>query len=80
MNDDRYHETQKPVDLCEYLIKTYSKENDTILDNTFGGGTTAIACINTKRNFIGIELDENYYNIAKKRVKDHNEKLFFSEL
>lgn len=64
------HPTQKPVALIEYLIKTYSNEDDLILDNTMGSGTTAVACINTNRKFIGIELDENYYNIACKRVEE----------
>ena len=59
------HPTQKPVALLEYLIKTYSNENETILDNTMGSGSTGIACVNTKRNFIGIELNDDYYNIAK---------------
>lgn len=64
------HPTQKPVDLIEYIINTYSKEGDTILDNTFGSGTTAVACINTNRKFIGMELNEDYYNIAVKRVEE----------
>ncbi len=75
----RLHPTIKPVPLFEYLIKTYSNENETILDNTMGSGTTAISCINTKRNFIGIELDESYYKVAKERVRNkYNEtpKLF----
>ena len=65
------HPTQKPIALMEYLIKTYTKENETVLDFTIGSGTTAIACINTKRNFIGIELDKGYFDIATKRIKDH---------
>lgn len=64
------HPTQKPVKLFEYLIRTYTNENELVLDNCIGSGTTAIACINSKRNYIGIELDENYYNIANKRVAD----------
>lgn len=67
------HPTQKPVGILEYLIKTYSNENDLILDNTMGVGSTAIACINTNRNFIGIELDKTYYEIAKKRVEEKKE-------
>jgi site-specific DNA-methyltransferase (adenine-specific) len=63
------HPTQKPVALFEYLIKTYTNESDIVLDNCIGSGTTAIACINTNRNFIGFELDENYYNIANERIK-----------
>lgn len=62
------HPTQKPVDLCEYFIKTYSNEGDTVLDNCMGSGTTGVACKNTKRNFIGIEKDENYFNFAKNRI------------
>ena len=64
------HPTQKPVTLLEYLIKTYTNEGDLVLDNCIGSGSTCVACINTNRNFIGIELDENYFNIAKKRI-DH---------
>lgn len=67
------HPTQKPVALFEYLIKTYSNEGDTILDNCMGSGTTAIACLNTNRNFIGFELDEEYYNLANERVEKHKE-------
>ena len=62
------HPTQKPVSLFEYLIKTYSNENDLILDCCAGSGTTAIACINTKRNYICIEKDEKYFNIMKNRI------------
>ena len=61
----RLHPTQKPVALFEYLIKTYTNEGDVVLDNCIGSGTTAIACINTNRNFIGIELDEKYCEIAR---------------
>ena len=62
------HPTQKPVALFEYLIKTYTNEGETVLDNCMGSGTTAVACINTNRNFIGIELDEGYFKIAKERI------------
>ena len=71
-----YHPTQKPVSLIEYLIKTYTKENETVLDFTMGSGSTGVACVNTKRNFIGIEQDENYFNIAKKRIEEAGYKLF----
>lgn len=64
----RLHPTQKPVALCEYLIKTYTNEGDTVLDNCIGGGTTAFACLKVNRHFIGIELDEKYCNIAKERI------------
>tara|TARA_R110002126_G_scaffold59268_2_gene155570 strand:+ start:1332 stop:2078 length:747 start_codon:yes stop_codon:yes gene_type:complete len=67
------HPTQKPIELFEYLIKTYTNENELVLDNTVGSGTTAIACMNTNRKFIGIEKDENYFNIANKRIKEHNQ-------
>ena len=67
-DNDGYHPTQKPVALLEDLIQTYSNEGDTILDFTMGSGTTGVACVNTNRNFIGIELDENYFKIAKERI------------
>ena len=63
------HPTQKPVALFEYLVKTYTNEGDLVLDNCMGSGTTAVACMNTNRNFIGIELEEKYYNIAKQRIE-----------
>jgi site-specific DNA-methyltransferase (adenine-specific) len=68
---NRLHPTQKPVDLLEYLIKTYTLEGETVLDNCMGSGSTGIACINTKRNFIGIEKDDKYFEIAKKRIEEH---------
>jgi len=64
------HPTQKPVDLLEYLIKTYTNENDTVLDFTMGSGSTGVACVNTNRKFIGIELDKNYFQIAIKRINE----------
>ena len=66
---DRLHPTQKPVDLLRYLILTYSKEGDTILDNTIGSGTTAVAALREKRHFIGFELNRDYYDIALRRIK-----------
>ena len=63
-----FHKTQKPVALLEYLIKTYTNESETVLDFTMGSGSTGVACVNTNRNFIGIELDENYFNIAESRI------------
>ena len=70
-----FHPTQKPVALMEYLIKTYTNEGDTVLDFTMGSGTTGVACVNTNRKFIGIELDENYFKIAQDRIhKAINEK------
>ena len=65
------HPTQKPVALCEWLIKAYTNENDLVLDNCIGSGTTAIACINTNRNFIGFELNKEYYELAKNRINKH---------
>ena len=70
-NNGNVHPTQKPVELCEYLIKTYTNENELVLDNCIGSGTTAIACINTNRNYIGFELDKEYYEIAKNRINKH---------
>ncbi len=66
----RYHPTQKPIQLIEYLVKTYTNESDTVLDFAMGSGTTGSACKNLQRNFIGIELDESYFKIAKHRVSD----------
>jgi site-specific DNA-methyltransferase (adenine-specific) len=66
------HPTQKPVALMEYLIKTYTNEGETVLDFTAGSFTTGVACVNLNRNFIGIELDETYFNIAKDRIHESN--------
>lgn len=63
------HPTQKPVDLLEYLIKTYTNEGELVLDFTMGSGSTGVACMNTNRKFIGIELDKNYFDIAKNRIE-----------
>ena len=63
------HPTQKPVGLMEYLIKTYTNEDEIVLDNTMGSGTTGVACMNTNRKFIGIESDKKYFDIAKQRIK-----------
>jgi site-specific DNA-methyltransferase (adenine-specific) len=62
------HPTQKPVEMMEYLIRTYSNEGEVVLDNCMGSGTTGVACMNTNRNFIGIEQDEKYYKIAEQRI------------
>lgn len=64
-----FHPTQKPVALMEYLIKTYTNEGDTVLDFTMGSGTTGVACVHTKRDFIGIEMDDKYFQIAVERIK-----------
>ena len=69
----KLHPTQKPVALLEYLIKTYTLEGETVLDFTMGSGSTGVACLNTNRNFIGIELDKNYFTIAENRIKQANE-------
>ena len=69
-DNDGYHPTQKPVALLEDLIQTYSNEGNTVLDFTAGSGSTGVACVNTNRRFIGIELDEGYFNIAKKRIEE----------
>ena len=63
-----FHPTQKPVELLEWLINTYTNEGDTVLDNCMGSGSTGVACVNTNRKFIGIELDEKYFKIAKERI------------
>ena len=65
---DRFHPTQKPVALMEYLIRTYTNEGDLVLDNCMGSGTTGVACINTGRSFIGFEKDADYFNIAHDRI------------
>lgn len=70
--ENHVHPTQKPVALLEYLIKTYTNENETVLDFTFGSCSTGIACLNTNRKFIGIELDDNYFDIGANRMKEHN--------
>ena len=75
-NLNRLHPTQKPTDLLEYLIKTYTKENEIVLDFTMGSGSTGVACVNTKRNFIGIELDDNYFKIAEERINKVKESIF----
>lgn len=70
---ERLHPTQKPVALLEYLIKTYTNEGDIVLDNCMGSGSTGVACINTKRSFIGIEVDPEYFKIAKGRIRKAKE-------
>lgn len=67
---DTIHETQKPVKLIEYLIKTYSNEGDIVLDNTMGSGTTGVGCVKTNRKFIGIEMKDIYYKLSKKRIME----------
>lgn len=64
------HPTQKPVSILEYLLKTYTNEGETVLDNTMGSGSTGVACVNTNRKFIGIELQKDFFDVAKQRIKD----------
>ena len=70
-NSKRVHPTQKPIKLMEYLVKTYTNEGDLVLDFTMGSGSTGVACLNTNRRFVGIELDEKYFNIAKERLENN---------
>lgn len=72
--DRGLHPTQKPVALLEYLIRTYTNEGDTVLDNTMGSGSTGAACVKTKRDFVGIEIDKSYYQIASERIAEEKEK------
>jgi site-specific DNA-methyltransferase (adenine-specific) len=77
MDTDTIHPTQKPVLLMEYLVKTYSNEGEVVLDNAMGSGSTGVACMNTNRKFIGIELNTDYFNNAKERIeKIKNNTLF----
>jgi DNA modification methylase len=71
--DKGLHPTQKPVALMEYLIRTYTNEGETVLDNTMGSGTTGVACVNTNRAFIGMELDAGYFQIAQERIRKAQE-------
>ena len=77
-NYSRLHSSQKPVALIEYLIETYTNETETVLDNTMGSGTTGVACVNSNRKFIGIEMDAKYFEIAKKRINDAQEQMTLS--
>ena len=72
----KLHPTQKPLHLLEWIVKTYTNEGDTVLDNTMGSGTTGVAAKNLNRNFIGIEMDQGYFNIAKERIEENKLKLF----
>lgn len=69
-DSEKLHPTQKPVDLMEYMVRTYTYEGQTVLDNTMGSGTTGVACVNTGRSFIGIERDETYFAIAERRIRE----------
>ena len=68
-NNKVVHPTQKPIDLLQYLIKTYTDEGMTVLDNTMGSGSTGVAAVNTNRNFIGMELSDKYFEIAERRIR-----------
>lgn len=70
MKQKSIHPTQKPVELCEYMIKTYTNEGEVVLDNCMGSGTTGVAALNLGRKFIGMELDEKYFEIAKERIEN----------
>lgn len=73
--DGKSHPTQKPVDLCKWLIRTYTNEGDTVLDPCMGSGTAGVACAGTGRKFIGIEINEEYYNLARSRIMDEEQKI-----
>ena len=75
-NNNTMHPTQKPVELMEYLINTYTNEGETVLDNCMGSGTTGVACINTNRRFIGIEQDDKYFDICVERLTEANQTIF----
>lgn len=72
--EKRFHPTQKPVALCEYLIKTYTNEGDVVLDNCMGSGSTCVAAVNTNRHYIGFELEPKYFDIAHKRIEEAKQK------
>ena len=80
IDNNTIHPTQKPVALFEYLIKTYTNKGETVLDATIGSGTTAIACLNTDRQYVGFELDEEYYKLAQDRIKNHTQQLSLIEV
>ena len=77
MRKGRLHPTQKPIDLLEYLIKTYTNEGETVLDFTMGSGSTIVAAVNTNRHYIGFEIDEDYYESAVKRIEENKNQLRF---
>jgi site-specific DNA-methyltransferase (adenine-specific) len=70
LDKEKFHPTQKPIDLLQYLIKTYTNEGETVLDNCMGSGSTGVACLNTNRKFIGMEKEDKYFNIATERVEN----------
>jgi site-specific DNA-methyltransferase (adenine-specific) len=77
-NKNRFHPTQKPIELMKRLIKHYTNENETVLDFTMGSGSTGVACRNNNRSFVGIEMDETYFNIAEQRIKEAQRQILFS--
>jgi site-specific DNA-methyltransferase (adenine-specific) len=77
MGSERIHPAQKPIDLCEFLIKTYTTPGDLVFDNCAGSGTTCIACINTGRRYIAFEKDSGYYDLAKRRIEYHGGQISF---
>ena len=74
----KLHPTQKPIKLLEWLIKTYTNENETVLDNCMGSGSTGVACVNTNRRFIGIEKEEKYFSVAKERIEKRREEIWLN--
>ena len=76
---DKFHPTQKPIALVEYLIRTYTNEGDTVLDNCMGSGTTGLACINSNRHFIGMELNQDYFKIAQERIEQRKSEITYGE-
>lgn len=74
------HPTEKSLELCEWLIKTYTNEGEVVLDNCMGSGTTGEACLNTNRNFIGIEIDDTYFNVAKDRIEEREKEIINGNL
>ena len=78
LSDQGLHPTQKPVEVCEYMINTYTNPGEVVLDNCMGSGTTAVACMNTGRHYIGFEKDTGYYNAAVNRIKNHTSQLTLS--
>lgn len=75
-DSENYHPTQKPIELLKKLIKIYTKENEWVLDNCMGSGSSGVASSILNRNFIGIEKDENYFNVAKRRIEDCKKNIF----
>ncbi len=80
MTQNNFHPTQKPVALLEYLVKTYTNQGDVVLDNCMGSGSTGVACKNLNRNFIGMELDDKYFEIAKQRIESHMRQISIFDL